>query len=101
MLLIDEVVRGENNYLEDNSALGVLRFPSVVLFLKGWWVNEMVVPVPNCSVFEFCSVDIPEPNGNYFPKPLCVTFASAELNQVGVNLHPFGHLPPTFAGGIY
>lgn len=46
MLLIDEVVRGENNYLEDNSALGVLRFPSVVLFLKGWWVNEMVVLCP-------------------------------------------------------
>lgn len=53
MLLIDEVVRGENNYLEDNSALGVLRFPSVVLFLKGWWVNEMVVPVPTAVFLSF------------------------------------------------
>lgn len=46
-------------------------------------------------------MDIPEPNGIYFPKPLCVMFASAELNQVRINLHFFGHLLPTFAGGIY
>lgn len=53
MFLIDAVVRGGNDYLEDNSILGVLWFSFVGLSLKGWWVNEMVVPVPTAMFLSF------------------------------------------------